>query len=554
MMRSLLEIKPVHFDENNCYEDQIASVMNWWNGNCNDENILLCYANSWNFSYRTQLRDSDKSIGETLHGLVSDSFLDQYLYSSSSPLRKYYGMDLNIKYAVTFEELLISIRVELSANRPVILDLESSLVPWGVQYRNGDDYTHVIIIVGIDEENKQFVVTDGYYLFQNIRIDFKNVQEGFVKKFYTFNFYRDFIKVGTEDWRPVINDIITTLSSVGSKGFYDEMVMLAEDIDKSLDFKAETNKTKGYYNESKLHAAIRNLIQGRGKFSRLLKYFYVVHGIELFNILSNQMNTAATKWNKVQHMLVKASFMPEFTKIKENISNEILQLADYELTIYKRIVDTLEISENNFSKDLQKIEEAAVSLYLECLDISVLFNNKSFGGISEECDANIVSDTILPKAYFYNQKAPSNETIKLDNMIFKFPETGDGIADNISCKGQEIYMPPYAINNIMLLGCAEWGDFTEELTLFFDDGSSKKLVVSFTDWYKNPSFGEKIALKHKAVYTSHNGILEIDKYERYLFAKSYSIPFAKKIMKIKLPICPNIHIYAVSVGSKGNAS
>lgn len=554
MVRSLLEIKPVHFDENNCYEDQIASVMNWWNGNCNDENIVLCYSNSWSFSYSTQLKDTDKSIGETLNGLISYSFLDPYLYSSSSPLRKYYGMDLNSKYAVTFEDLLNFIKDELAINRPVILDIKSSFIPWDIQYRQEDDHTHVIIIVGIDEENKQFVATDGYYLFQNVRIDFKNVQEGFTKKFYTFNFYSDFIKVGTEDWMQVFSDIITRLSSIGPKGFYAEMVMLAEDIDQSLDFKVETKKTKGHYNDSMLHVAIKSLVQGRGKFSKLLKYFYVVHSIELFNILSNKMNTVVTRWNKVQHMLVKASFMPEFTKIKEKIVDEILQLADYELTIHKRIVDNLQISRTDFFKDLQKIEEAAVSSYLECVDISMLFNNKSFGSISEDCDANIVSDPMLPKAYFCKQEAPSNENIKIDNMLFKFPETWDSLADNISCKGQEICMPPYVINNIMFLGCAEWGDYTEELTLFFDDDSSKKLVVRFTDWYKNPSFGEKIALKHKAVNTSHNGILEIDKYERYLFAKSYSIPLAKKIKKIKLPICPNIHIYAVSVGSNGATS
>lgn len=95
--------------------------------------------------------------------------------------------------------------------------------------------------------------------------------------------------------------------------------------------------------------------------------------------------------------------------------------------------------------------------FLEYLDLSGSFHNKSFGNKSQDCSANIISNPVSRKSYLDDSEAPINEILEVFNMKFKFPLIGNNTLDNISCKVQEIYLPSRSVDSIMFLGCAKWG-------------------------------------------------------------------------------------------------
>lgn len=94
------------------------------------------------------------------------------------------------------------------------------------------------------------------------------------------------------------------------------------------------------------------------------------------------------------------------------------------------------------------------------------------------------------------------------------------------------------------------GDFIEKLTIVFSNGDSETIEIMFTNWCKVPCFGERIALKCKAAYKNEMGEIENFANDRYLYGKTYNINPTNKIKLLKLPNCPNIHIYAISLGVK----
>ena len=119
--------------------------------------------------------------------------------------------------------------------------------------------------------------------------------------------------------------------------------------------------------------------------------------------------------------------------------------------------------------------------------------------------------------------------------------------DNISCLGQEIYFQNDKYNEIMLLGSCEFGSFREDILLYQDDELKQKLQVCFTDWVLAPEFGEEILWQGKMLIKEGKGYGFSKVYSTHLLGQRYFIQGNHEINKIKLPECPNMHIFAISL-------
>jgi hypothetical protein len=172
------------------------------------------------------------------------------------------------------------------------------------------------------------------------------------------------------------------------------------------------------------------------------------------------------------------------------------------------------------------------------------FNNIAFGkSISCDCGANFTGSGY----YFLSDNAPAAGDMKLENMKFKFPLVGAGSVDNISCDDQEIEVAPGFYNSIQLLGTAEYGDFTDHLTVEYENGDRKNVGIAFSEWWRSdPVYNEKIAWKGKIVEKREEKASVIDR-DHHIYAIERPIGNNGRITKIILPFCPNIHIFSISL-------
>jgi hypothetical protein len=134
-------------------------------------------------------------------------------------------------------------------------------------------------------------------------------------------------------------------------------------------------------------------------------------------------------------------------------------------------------------------------------------------------------------------------------MKFRVPEIKGAQFDNITCTGQVLEVPQGIYGYLLILGCAEWGNFSDTLAVEFDDGDTEVIKIEFTDWANIPVFGEKTAWQGQGAERTKDGI-HIMNLSLHLFAKPFPIRTEKQVRSIKLPDCPNLHFFAITLTTR----
>ncbi len=99
-----------------------------------------------------------------------------------------------------------------------------------------------------------------------------------------------------------------------------------------------------------------------------------------------------------------------------------------------------------------------------------------------------------------------------------------------------------------MLGSGEWGCPFEALTVHYDDMDFERIAVKMTDWEATkPMFGELRAYTGRCA-KKENGVIHPLKHEVSIYAYHFELSKRKKIRFIELPDCPNLHVFALSVG------
>ena len=182
---------------------------------------------------------------------------------------------------------------------------------------------------------------------------------------------------------------------------------------------------------------------------------------------------------------------------------------------------------------------------IDCLDISEICNNKGFADL-DSTDPALSFDGVGYS--FFTGDLPASETWEIAGMKFHFPKPRADRFDNISCNGQEIPITPGVYSAIMLLGTAGFGSFSEYIKLKFAGGGEAKITVEFTDWWlPSSNFGETVAWSGRSCKIGPKGV-EVSKHKVFLYAESQPVPGTSPLVGIQLPDCPNLRIFAISLG------
>ncbi|MHB8062805.1 MAG: cysteine peptidase family C39 domain-containing protein [Ruminiclostridium sp.] len=535
-----LELMPIHFDYNDCLDDQLISVINYFRKDIQSDNLIWHLCGTWDFSFKSYI-----------HNMTLGKVLNSNHYNEYNSYKKYYGVELSFHRNKTFNQFIGEATGELLLNKPVVLFQKSFWIPWDANYHVNQEYTHAYIIVGIDEDNETIIASDGYYLKQEVLIKYEEVKNGFVGEYITFNYIdqNSSIFKGLTSWKEALHQMLANVSKKDSQhdSMFIQMKTFAKTFKLLEDIKSENSVGSTNFVASDLYNALTSIVNSRKKIARFMKYLETKLDINQFSAFSVKFDLAATNWYRIQHMMLKSSISLDFSLIKHRISENICEVADLEENIavemrnfinsdlnYPTISNTRNLY-NNYEK-------------LSLLDLREYFNNKGFGELGLPRSASFLATG----QYFSTQGLPQEDIWINSDMKFKFPNVYDDHFDNLYCNGQIIILDPDKYDYIMFLGCADVNNFSDELEIIYSDGSKEKIIISLSCWYVKAQFDDRIAWQGNLVEKRSDGTYMLSAHKYKIFSSKYPINNSKKyISAIRLPECSNMHLFAITMGIRG---
>ncbi|MEF2965461.1 hypothetical protein V3851_06405 [Paenibacillus sp. M1] len=296
---------------------------------------------------------------------------------------------------------------------------------------------------------------------------------------------------------------------------------------------------------------------------------------KLFNALSffsGSMEVTGQFFVTVDAERELITLVTEIAKIAENLASVIKKFDLTGKINLNYIRDRLSILEQLHAEALSKLKSEDFARFLLALDIGPIANANPGLSSGEQTVRPAIAQKNhgTGKAYridlepFYNNQAfgakgsaadltGGGEFMRLEEHVFLSSDISANFQmaarfgfgyDNISCDGQAVPLPELHGNTIRLLCCGEWGDPEGELELIFADGTTDFLNIKVTDWAWSPRYGEEVAIqapierKEKIPFAPEEG---------HVFANDIPISEDKPLSVLKLPYCPNLHIFSITV-------
>jgi hypothetical protein len=526
-----LGIEPVHYDFLSCMEDSIVGVAEWAN-----YNYELIFSEDWYFVFNHKI---NHNLGSSF-GIFNKDIVRR--------LDKYHGIKI-ISKKVSSQKLIGIIKRELKKKQPIMVSMDSYLCPWDWNFQK-KHFHHYFLIIGIDHD-ECFHCCDRFFKTNGI-ITQKNLIEGFLGDYKIFRFKN---KEKTHvKWGQILAQTINKLKNeAGKLNAFDSMRSFADSLESLTDLQNEIQGHEDFLFMAPLIKNLEDITYGRRRFAKLLKYFANETGLTDLNEISNSLVIAASQWANIRTMLIKYAFQDDIAdknqavmKIREVATWEEA-VADRVCQIYQKNTPTAGYFSNRtiISNELSKKNITPINSRVSFIDLSPYLNNKAFGEtISTDCQANLM----VTGTYFLKENLPGNQNDvwKIQRMKFRLPWLYGTDKDNISCNGQKIAVVPGIYQNIMILGCAEWGNYTDKLTLHSVDGQIEELVIKMTDCLYEPLYGETIAWKGRAV-EKIDGRPQLRGGQVYIGAQKYPATLKGKIKFVQLPEVPGIHIFAITL-------
>ncbi|BCN28795.1 hypothetical protein [Anaeromicropila herbilytica] len=539
----LLDLVPIHFDHNDCLEDQLISVIGWFLEDIPRDQLIWHLCETWKFSFREN-KNQCTSLGKALS---SNVFNEYEVY------QKYYGIDISSHTNATFDTFIMEAKKELSLGKPVVLIQKSYWIPWDPNYNVNKEYTHAYIVLDIDFEEKRFLASDGLYTQKNVPIDFENVRQGFTGEYITFEKinHSSFDNNTKNTWMNEIKTMIDNLHLEDEKNIFNHMNVFADRVQTTESLIYENRMGSTNFVSSDLYNALSVVINSRKKLARFMKYLESKNDIKQFSDFTVRFDFAATKWYDIQHKFLKASFLPDFTFIKSRIVKSIREVKEVENDIaieMKKFILNEELKANNQKKLNQfasenKIHVPATLQKTEMIDMTKYFNNKGFGEMGQDGIAFAEGGQ-----YFSIKNLPKKKIWMIDDMKFNVPNFFTQSVDNLRCERQLIEVKPDSYHCLMLLGCSEQGSFSGEVEIGYLDGSSEKVIASLSDWYLPPQFTDCMAWQGNIIEKVDGEFVQ-STHLYQIFASKYSMNKTKKtVVSIRMPECQNMHIFAITFG------
>lgn len=501
----------------NCFDCLVVLAADYFN-----RSYELMSINTWGFSYKNY--SYDFYLGRN----ISISADTNYKY-----LKDYHGINIIRNDTNDQVEAIKYIREEIKSHRPVIIHNDPFWDSQNKMYYQWVHLDHYSLVYGIDDNNN-------LYIYDRITKNRETVllYGDFLKnKSIYFSFVLSQDKLNNYSYKDLLLKSIQYIS-------YNDIKRFAEDVNKMFINPICENELRMEkifdYPVIETTEKIRRLhLQYASALKYIEKHYYITG---LSKVVAN-IEQIGSLWSAVMGMAVKCIYMNCDIKMLSKISCKLYDIAGLEETAYHDIV---KICNNTFTYEHteSKSFQIANSKYTY-IQLKHYFNNIGIGySLDKDCCAELSKNgKYILVTHKYDSK------LCVGNITFIFDNIQVETKDNLTCEGQKVICNNIGIqDSITFLGCSEYGNHKDSVTINFDDGTFEIIPLEMTNWCeKEAKFGEFITIIGTYAIR-YNGQIFASDQDVYLFAKSYHIKSRQKVDEIELPYCPNIHLFGITFG------
>lgn len=523
-----LNIIPVEYEGLNCADGLMISLVEWLN---RDYSLIFCEA--WNFEFKPENEEYPNTIGDRLS--VHDVVCTELLYSTCGVGKKSVYND-----HISLEEFMTVLKEELSQQRPVVIVHDLFWCPWSKDFflRN-HELTHSTFVIGFNETG---LICMDYALRQPSAVLPYEYFERSVSMYITIDI-TPLSSIQSFTYKEIMNRMISatvsydTFNTIRKFGSY---VKESFDPSKELERYGIDN-----FNANPLNWQIERISASRKLFAYTLKELSKKYDLQNLLLLANRLEQTIPKWSSIMSMIIK-SCISSSSKSLEKISNKIFELADFEESIFKCLVEVSEnphadISVHGMASFLTN-NQSMVSNQTHYLDLSDICNSRAFDNIR---DCIYIPDFSDEGALILKDSIICEGILQLNDMSFKLVDVLKDVQDHILCKGQVVNLPAGSFKKIGILGCSTDGNYSGQIKVTYADGSSEAIMLELSDCYpRGAGFEQEIfwigqCAKDRINYTN--------RFACQLYGQFFDLKYPMQALSITLPDCPKMHIFAMSL-------
>ncbi len=487
----------------------------------------LMFSDTWNFSPQ-QSYDSSEYNNE-IHN------------KKLILLEKTHGIQLKHHRVSEYEGVHI-INKELQNGRPVILELDAFWCPWDPAFQKYHN-RHCFLINGFDDASNSFICVDPYFMQKDSLFSVEYYKNGFVE-IITFNLLTKPLEKQPEE---MIRAYVMDMLNGSTPNYFENTRRFGMNLE-NIDFEKEIASNKQFWITT-IYRVFEKILTTRVEYVVVLKYVAKKYNNPFFYELVDSFSEITNMWNVCRGMLIKISINNHKQKLIKRLSEKMIQIVDEEeqiawdiIEMQRTIINSKKISVVIPEYLNGSIQKQYPKENIVFADLAEYTNNRGFGTCPfTDSRADFTS---YGQCFLMDSDSPMG-VFEIDNMIFKVFTNKNGDKDNISCMGQHIAIPEDNYNRIQIMGCSEYGNYSDNIEIQSVDGEYHALPITLYDW-SNTSNTDITAWSGKIIDIEGEQLIPSNEI-RKIYAKDYTFCINEKIKGIQLPDCPNIHIFALTM-------
>lgn len=180
------------------------------------------------------------------------------------------------------------------------------------------------------------------------------------------------------------------------------------------------------------------------------------------------------------------------------------------------------------------------------IDLGSYFNSDVISSDANRSDGDFNG---VGETYPEEDLPASNSIVECYNVVFRFPDKGDGLNNNISLEGQHIAIPKYRYDRLYLLGAAE-GNLEDMVTFKTADGGQQVAFLGLSGWHKRNhlQYGERVAITCSGYHCPAHHVFTDRLGVGYgIWMQQIHICPSGQLVAIELPENPGMHVFAMTL-------
>ena len=422
---------------------------------------------------------------------------------------------------------------EILGGWPVILVVKYNSLFYNKYYKDSTfTLNHAIIINEYGENNKTFSIKEASLLGDTV--DAYENSDIFFSLQVTFDMLKD---IFNESNRQYIKENSTFANSIYSMHKIHEV-----NIDTNHIINVSLSLIRDYKNE--LINVIKSFNEQNEEFNHYIEFtrrrfygsikpiFYLLYdhckqrNLDMALTENTEKNIEEIRGCTLDYLFKASIKGAKITLEKQDILCNMVLDGDIKLT---NLIQSLFVNET---------KKKQINYYV---DLTRYYNNQAFEAtLNDDSTADITG----LGTHYIMQDVVINEEWKKGGYSFIYRYC-TGQVDNISCESQTVWIPGIDAGYISILGCAEFGNYREDIEIEFSDGTKQRITADFTDFYQSAIYQETIYWIGAAAERK-NGKTNYHNFNARLFAKRYPIKPGCVVM-LTLPQRRNVHIFALTL-------